>query len=66
MMTIISSVLYPSKTVPGRSQSAYLSTPITDPTPSKVIKVLQDHFNSLQHHIKYSDLENLKINVSIQ
>jgi hypothetical protein len=66
MIKVTSSISYPSKTVPGRNQSTYLSTPIPDPTPSKVIKVLQEHFNSLQHHLKISDLDGLKFSVVIE
>lgn len=66
MIKVTSSLAYPSKTVPGRSMSTYLSTPIEDPTPSKVLKVLKEHFNSLQHHINNCDLDGLAVKVEIK
>lgn len=66
MIKVVSSVAYPSKTIPGRSQSTYVSTPIPDPTPSKLLKVLQEHFNSINHHIRLSNAEGLVVKISVE
>lgn len=59
MIKITSSLSYPSKTVPGRTQSSYLSTPISDPTPDEVLRVLMQHVEALQHHMNNCDLSKL-------
>jgi hypothetical protein len=65
MIKVVTSVSYPSKTIPGRSVSSYVSTPIADPTYSKIIKTLQDHCESLHYHLNACDPNNIKIDITI-
>lgn len=66
MIKVTTSITHPSKTVPGRNMSSYVATPIESPTQTKVMKVLQDHFETIQYHLKIGDPETIKINISIQ
>ena len=65
MIKVVTSISYPSGTVPGRSVSSYISTPIINPTQNKVIKALQEHYDSLQSHLKICDPDKIKINISV-
>lgn len=65
MIKVVTSITYPSTTIPGRSMSSYMSTPIADPTHSKILNVLQDHFEILQYHLKNCDPATIKIDITV-
>lgn len=65
MIKVVTSITHPSTTVPGRSMSSYMSTPVDEPTQSKILKILQDHFEVVQYHLKNCDPAKVKINISI-
>jgi hypothetical protein len=66
MIKVTTSVTHPSKTVPGRNMSSYISTPITEPTHTKVMKVIQNHLETVNHHLKIGDPDTIRVNISIQ